>query len=598
MEHFRAKKSLARAVIFLVSVLVLVGVPGGVSSAFTPGEWFNTVDLDVTLTREEKENLLDYAFSKLSSADVLERSLKDRPADDARRVLFVSASDGESPALIGIGEGNGYREALDAAIAALPEKPEWPLWVKIDVLDAIQLRCNEPLTEPVAIQAGIEGLAFWEYPAFIFLPETVVTKKIVDDSGFLSGEALLREGGPKAREFFHQLLDAHAAGRMDFRTTSFIRDENGFSDVSCGSQQDVDLSARDLMSLSKRAARYLARMVEPSGRFVYRYDPLEDRKLGGYNILRHAGTLYSMLEYYRATGDSKVLESARRALVYLLDHIHTIQRDGVSMACVVEDGEVKLGGNGLGTLAIAMYIEVTGEREYLPILQKLCEWMVHVQDRSGRFLVHKQDFPDGPVSDFRSSYYPGEAIFGLMRTFEIDGDTRWLEAADAAARYLINVRDKGLSDVQLPHDHWLLYGLNELYRWKENPLFANHAFRISGAIVSAQNRNLEAVQWNGGFGLRPRSAPTATRMEGLGAAYGIALATGNSKQQESLLESLRLGNAFLSRTMITPSWAMYMKAPSKAIGGVRKSLDDFEVRIDYVQHCLSAFLSMAEILGR
>jgi len=146
MEHFRAKKSLARAVIFLVSVLVLVGVPGGVSSAFTPGEWFSTVDLDVTLTREEKENLLDYAFSKLSSADVLERSLKDRPADDARRVLFVSASDGESPALIGIGEGNGYREALDAAIAALPEKPEWPLWVKIDVLDAIQLRCNEPLT--------------------------------------------------------------------------------------------------------------------------------------------------------------------------------------------------------------------------------------------------------------------------------------------------------------------------------------------------------------------------------------------------------------------------------------------------------------------
>jgi hypothetical protein len=185
-----------------------------------------------------------------------------------------------------------------------------------------------------------------------------------------------------------------------------------------------------------------------------------------------------------------------------------------------------------------------------------------------------------------------------MRTFEIDGDTRWLEAADAAARYLINVRDKGLSDVQLPHDHWLLYGLNELYRWEENPLFANHAFRISGAIVRAQNRNLEAVQWNGGFGLRPRSAPTATRMEGLGAAYGIALATGNNKQQESLLESLRLGNAFLSRTMITPSWAMYMKAPSKAIGGVRKSLDDFEVRIDYVQHCLSAFLSMAEILGR
>ncbi|MGC9373052.1 MAG: hypothetical protein ACP5DY_06990 [Thermovirgaceae bacterium] len=597
MEHFRTKKTLVRSGIILVSLLVLLGVSGGVSLAFTPAGWFRTVDLDVNLTREEKESLLDYAFSKLSSGDVLERSLKDFPADDARRVLFLSSSNGESPAVIGIGEGKGYRKALDAAIAALTEKPERPLWVKIDVLDAIQLRCNEPLTEPVAIQTGIEGFAFRECPACTFFAEIVVTKGIIGDNGFLSGETFVREGGPRAREFFRQLLDAQAADRMDFRTTSFIKDENGFREVSRG-RQDGDLSARDLMGLSKRAARYLSGMVKPSGRFVYRYDPLEDRKLGGYNILRHAGTLYSMLEYHRVADESEVFESARRALVYLLDHIHTIERDGVTMACVVEDGEVKLGGNGLGALAIAMYIEVTGEREYLPVLQKLCEWMIHVQDRSGRFLVHKEDFPDGPVSEFRSSYYPGEAIFGLMRTFEIDGDTRWLEAADAAARYLITVRDRGLRAVQLPHDHWLLYGLNELYRQKEDPLFANHAFRIAGAIMGAQNRNLAAAEWNGGFGFHPRSTPAATRMEGLGAAYRIALAAGNRKQQEALIESLQLGNAFLLRTVIDPSWAMYMKNPARAVGGVRKSLDDFEVRIDYVQHSLSAFLSMAAILEK
>ncbi len=596
MEHFRAQKALARAGFILVSVLALIGLSGGVASALTPAEWLKTVNLDVTLTREEKESLLYYAFLKLSSGGVLERALKGFPADDARRVLFLSTSDGESPAVIGIGEGNGYREALDAAIAELTKKPERPLWIKIDVLDAIQLRCDEPLTEPVVIQTGIEGIAFLECPECTFLPEKVVTKKIVGENGFLNGEGLLREGGPRAREFFRQLLESHAADRMDFRTTSFLKDENGFQDVF-RARQDVDLSAADLMNLSKRAARYLAGMVEPSGRFVYRYDPLEDRKLGGYNILRHAGTLYSMLEYYRVAGDPKVLESARRGLGYLLDHIHRIERDGVTMACIVEDGEVKLGGNGLGALALATYIEVTGERKYLPALQKLCEWMIHVQDRSGRFLVHKQDFPDGPVSDFRSSYYPGEAIFGLMRTFEIDGDTRWLEAADAAARYLITVRDRGLGDLQLPHDHWLLYGLDELYKHRKDSLFSNHAFRIAGAIMSAQNRNLAAAEWNGGFGFHPRSTPAATRMEGLGAAYGIALAAGNQKQKEALIESLQLGNAFLLRTVIGPSWAMYMKNPARAVGGVRKSLDDFEVRIDYVQHSLSAFLSTAAILG-
>jgi hypothetical protein len=41
---------------------------------------------------------------------------------------------------------------------------------------------------------------------------------------------------------------------------------------------------------------------------------------------------------------------------------------------------------------------------------------------------------------------------------------------------------------------------------------------------------------------------------------------------------------------------MYMKNPARVLGGVRKSLENFEIRIDYVQHSLSAFLSMLSIL--
>jgi len=41
---------------------------------------------------------------------------------------------------------------------------------------------------------------------------------------------------------------------------------------------------------------------------------------------------------------------------------------------------------------------------------------------------------------------------------------------------------------------------------------------------------------------------------------------------------------------------MHLKKPYIAIGGVRKSLTDFDVRIDYVQHSLSALLALQEIL--
>jgi hypothetical protein len=42
---------------------------------------------------------------------------------------------------------------------------------------------------------------------------------------------------------------------------------------------------------------------------------------------------------------------------------------------------------------------------------------------------------------------------------------------------------------------------------------------------------------------------------------------------------------------------MYMKNPPGALGGVRESLTDFDVRIDYPQHSLSALLVIASIMG-
>lgn len=581
----------------VVFVILLSGFL--VDSAFASsdnGAWFENIDLEIELSPEQKEALLEYAASRLSSGDRGVHDLDGLPDDTFRRALFVSVSDGEKPAVVGFGEGQGYQDAIDAALGALPERRPKPLWVKIDIIDGLHFRRNVKLTEPVVVQRGLQGIAFPACSSCVFLPETVVAKRILSDEGLLEIERFVREGGAPAEQFFRNVLDTRVADRVDFQTTSIFKGTSGFTELHRKAPVSRNATAAEFLAASRMAARYLAGMVERSGEFTYRYDPVRDKDLKGYNILRHAGTLYSMLEYYEAVQDEMVLKSAHRALKYLLGQIQPIERGGVEMACVVEGGQVKLGGNGLGALAIAKYMEVTGDMEPLPVLQRLCEWMVRVQDSSGRFVVHKQEFPDGPVSDFRSSYYPGEAIFGLMRTFEIDGDSRWLEAADAAAKYLITVRDKGRRDSQLPHDHWLLYGLNELYEHTGDPLFENHAFRISGAIMNAQNRNMALQDWDGGFGFRPRSTPAATRMEGLGAAYRLAIAAGMEETGKDILESLRSGNGFLLRTQIDPSLAMYLQNPPRSLGGVRKSLTDFEVRIDYVQHSLSSFLAMASIL--
>lgn len=424
----------------------------------------------------------------------------------------------------------------------------------------------------------------------------IATKGITDKKGYLKPQAMLTWGGPDANDLVKTILTTKIADYVAFRTESFFTDGSRFIDLFRGAPEGLDPTKIQIMEASREAAHYLARSVNSQGRFVYLYNPLNDTSLGGYNILRHAGSLFAMLEYSEVTGDRKVLEASQRALEYLVSKIKTLKKNGTEMACVVERDEVKLGGNGLAALALAKYIETTGDRSYLPLLLKLGEWMLSVQDEAGNFLVHKQGFPDGPVSDLRSDYYPGEAIYGLTRIYSLDPRPKWLESAAAAARYLILVRDKGLKDEELPHDHWLLYGLNGLFQKRKEPVFLKHAMRLASIIISAQNRNSRFQDWDGGFFPNPRSTPAATRLEGLGAAYGIALSAGRDKELDKIYGSLRLGAGFLLRTIISPPLAMYMKNPPKALGGVRASLTDFNVRVDYTQHALSALLAITSII--
>ena len=94
----------------------------------------------------------------------------------------------------------------------------------------------------------------------------------------------------------------------------------------------------------------------------------------------------------------------------------------------------------------------------------------------------------------------------------------------------------------------------------------------------------------------PRSTPTATRTEGLSAAYELARDFGSDEEADEILEAVVLGLRYQMSTQFAPPSAMYLPNPARCLGGVRRSLTSFEIRIDYVQHHLSAALGYWRIL--
>ena len=335
-----------------------------------------------------------------------------------------------------------------------------------------------------------------------------------------------------------------------------------------GHRSFPDPSADDAVAAATLAGRYLTRAAGPRGRFVYIYRPRTDDAPRGYNILRHAGTIMAMIELHRASRDPDLLAAAERAIGYLLRAIRPCPTSP-DAAWVVESGVVKLGGNALAILALTEHARATGKRTHLPIMRKLARWIVSVQQPDGRFAVHKVFVSSGRRAAFRSVYYPGEAILALLRLHRIDPNKTWVDAAERNARYLITVRDKKLEDLELPPDHWLLYGLNELYRLRKKPLYLDHARRIALAICRKQIRTHKQRDLIGGYlPFPPRATPAATRTEGLGAAWMLLHEFGNPDDAATVKQALRLGIRFLLQIQFHKESAANMPNPAAASAGM------------------------------
>jgi hypothetical protein len=454
---------------------------------------------------------------------------------------------------------------------------------------------------------GIDGLLFdYEGEELVLAPEELMFEGLVSDKGVV--EMLALSGYLKERGMILTVSDLRRMELARVRGESTFNGEKLFR----GHRVVEDLNEALLLASVKAAGDYLTSAVDEEGRFVYEYDPVKDEVAESYNILRHGGTTYSMLELFRMTGDERLLASAGRALNYL---VSVTEDCGFGALCVVENGTVKVGGNALAILAFVEYgramVDLGYEEEadsYLKEAQGLARWIASVQQEDGSFKPHKYDLRAAKASDFVSEYYPGEAIFALSRLAEFDGDEQWLDVAEANALYLINDRDAGKEVAQLIHDHWLLYGLNELYRARPREEFLVHTERTVRAILDSQHKEADLVEdkqdWQGGYYVPPRSTPTATRSEGLVAAYkllrdyeDLLAVEDRYVELEEIMLAIEEGLRFQLATQYGEEALLFFgdEVGARVIGGFHESLTDFGVRIDFVQHNLSAILGYGEL---
>ncbi len=309
-------------------------------------------------------------------------------------------------------------------------------------------------------------------------------------------------------------------------------------------------------------------------------------------MLRHASTLYAMIEAYELFPDAELARAIERGLSYLSrSGIQTFYAEDEKPFSYVIDGvdkdslEIKLGANAAAIMAFTKYSSVFQSNKYLSFARQLATGILKLQNRNGSF-QHVLHYPSLELKEsFRIIYYDGEAAFALMKLYHLDQDEQWLQSVEKAFDYFI------ANNYWKHHDHWLSYCTNELTMYR--PLRKYFEFGL---------RNVEDKL---DF-IYHRQTTYPTFLELTLAAYRMIQhihQTNNSDLLENfderkLLNTIHRRAEYQRNGYFYPELAMYFKKPNKIAGSYFIRHHSFRSRIDDVEHYLSGYCQYYKLFFR
>lgn len=317
------------------------------------------------------------------------------------------------------------------------------------------------------------------------------------------------------------------------------------------------------------AAAYLTRQIQPSGQFNYLYNPVADTvDNNSYNYIRHAGTLYAL---YQVGSDLKAIELANQFADKHLKGCLIVETGFIALHLLALIERAKIGW--LPEIQFQSY----GDVLIHPKWQKPNGDFYHSQEKLGRRCIEKDIM-----------YFAGQAILALGKLYQATRHQPYLDAAIKGADYILT-RDADKTAEAIGPDHWLAMALSNLYTITRQPQYRLHAEKIAeGIIASSTVQHINRPALNGNFSI----GQIATRVEGLAA---VAQMPGYSHIQTACQANVTALLNFCKTLQYMPGNMHHATNPAAATGGFMTSLSQPPIRIDGVQHAISAFIEGEKI---
>ena len=378
---------------------------------------------------------------------------------------------------------------------------------------------------------------------------------------------------------------------------------------------------------------WLVENMNDDGSFLYYYDPHKDTVVDDMhpnmkdplynNILRHSGGTISLLRGYELNKNPIYLKKAKHSLDFLISTFRTHKYKKQYACYPFFNKKSKLGGAGIGLVALMHYYIHTKDTSYRKYIDGLVRHILSRVDKDGEMLgyyIHPK-FNDGKAltniddsikKELFSFYYPGEALLGLAlyyrhikdidKGLREDIHTKSIKALD----FLIYERPVKYEYMftPLPADAWLMQAVEEWVKVDgfDNPDYVKFVYddtkQMFRQMYTDENTTGLTKDYIGGFFYNhgDHVYHDASRCEGVVSAYYLAKYLGDEEMAREIKGKMLLSAKGLMKTWHTPQSSYAHIDPKKAEHSFRFKLTRSWVRVDSVQHAACFFARLLKTM--
>jgi hypothetical protein len=503
--------------------------------------------------------------------------------------------------------------ALRATLAAAGRTPEGRL--RVDRIVATGPVARRPrVAFALGLDPGLDGLAT-RAGRVIFLPDDVLQAGVAGSAAPMAALDELR-AGIDVVWMESRIAEAGATGPLvRVRSEGWVEGEHGPVRLHRGNA--FPPAPRSARAAAVAAGDYILGQLESDGRFRYRYQPYAepdapDPRAGEYSFPRHAGTAYGLSLIYAATHEPRFRQGAEASLQWLARQIGPFcspptpggpraPTSADARACVLENGQAAVGSAALGAIALLSYQSATGDGRYAELARQLLRFLLAMQRPDGE-LAHVYDPTAGHILDEPPHMFASEqAALAFALADRALSDPLYRLAAERLLDYLtLRKHDHFLGQFTFGADHWTCLAAEAAWPALPHRRYLDFcrgyaAFMDRLQYPEAATASARDFAGHYGFGqvLVPQAPATAGFAEAL--ISTVALADHHHLTDPSLRDQARAALRALARDQLGPDNSYLARNPARALGGIRRSLVEPEIRIDFVQHSASALVRAAGV---